>query len=50
MRGLTGVDAPYEKPENPDLRFDTTDQDVEELAGRIVAVLEERGVLESLAE
>ena len=50
LRGLTGVDAPYEKPENPDLRFDTTDQDVEELAGRIVAVLEERGVLESLAE
>ncbi|MGV9709906.1 adenylyl-sulfate kinase [Gordonia sp. NPDC003424] len=46
LKGLTGVDAPYEKPADPDLRFDTTDQDIEELAARIVAVLEEKGILD----
>ncbi|MFW0793196.1 adenylyl-sulfate kinase [Gordonia sp. CPCC 205515] len=45
LKGLTGVDAPYEKPTDPDLRFDTTGEDIEELAGRIVAVLTERGIL-----
>ncbi|GAB10531.1 adenylyl-sulfate kinase [Gordonia araii NBRC 100433] len=45
LRGLTGVDAPYEKPSDPDLRFDTTGADVDELAGRIVGLLVERGVL-----
>ncbi|QKT08650.1 adenylyl-sulfate kinase [Gordonia sp. X0973] len=45
LRGLTGVDAPYEKPADPDLRFDTTDADVEELAGRIVELLAQRGVI-----
>ena len=46
LRGLTGVDAPYEKPENPDLRFDTTGADINDLAQRIVGALTERGVLD----
>ncbi|GED99237.1 adenylyl-sulfate kinase [Gordonia crocea] len=45
LRGLTGVDAPYEKPTDPDLRFDTTGADVTELAQRIVDLLVERGVV-----
>ncbi|MFF0709048.1 adenylyl-sulfate kinase [Gordonia sputi] len=45
LKGLTGVDAPYEKPENPDLRFDTTGADIAELAGRVVDELVRRGVL-----
>jgi bifunctional enzyme CysN/CysC len=45
LRGLTGVDAPYERPRDPDLRFDTTDADAEELAGRIVEILVERGIV-----
>ena len=45
LRGLTGVDAPYERPLDPDLRFDTTDADAEELAGRIVEILVERGIV-----
>ncbi|GAA4401208.1 adenylyl-sulfate kinase [Tsukamurella soli] len=47
LKGLTGVDAPYEKPDDPDLRFDTTGQDIDELAGRIVSLLEERGIIDS---
>lgn len=46
LRGLTGVDAPYEKPENPDLRFDTTGADINDLAQRIVGALTERGILD----
>ncbi|MDF0528398.1 adenylyl-sulfate kinase [Tsukamurella sp. 8F] len=45
LRGLTGVDAPYEKPADPDLRFDTTGADIDELAGRIVTLLAERGII-----
>ena len=36
---------PYERPLDPDLRFDTTDADAEELAGRIVEILVERGIV-----
>lgn len=46
LRGLTGVDAPYEKPDSPDLRFDTTGADINDLAQRIAAALAERGLLE----
>ena len=46
LRGLTGVDGPYEKPEDPDLRFDTTGADTDELAQRVIALLVERGILE----
>ena len=48
LRGLTGVDAPYEKPENPDLRFDTTGADINDLAQRIVGALTERGILDGV--
>ncbi len=47
LKGLTGVDAPYEKPEAPDLRFDTTGEDIDELAGRIVTLLEKRGIIDT---
>ncbi|ROZ98925.1 adenylyl-sulfate kinase [Gordonia sp. OPL2] len=47
LKGLTGVDAPYEKPQDPDLRFDTTGEDIDELAGRVVAVLVERGIIDA---
>ncbi|MFT4088197.1 MAG: adenylyl-sulfate kinase [Gordonia sp. (in: high G+C Gram-positive bacteria)] len=47
LRGLTGVDAPYEKPVDPDLSFDTTGLDIDDLADRIVALLVSRGVLDA---
>ena len=42
MTGLTGVDAPYEPPENPDLVLDTRGAQLEELVARVIALLEER--------
>ncbi|HZA12176.1 adenylyl-sulfate kinase [Mycobacterium sp.] len=42
MKGLTGVDAPYEPPENPDLVLDTTGTDIDELVARVIAVLNDR--------
>lgn len=38
LRGLTGVDAPYEEPDDPDHAFDTTGADLDERQ-RILAVL-----------
>ncbi|MBW0291344.1 adenylylsulfate kinase [Rhodococcus sp. MH15] len=42
LKGLTGIDAPYETPEEPDLAFDTTGADINELVERVIALLEER--------
>lgn len=42
LKGLTGVDAPYEAPEEPDLVLDTTGADIDELAARVIALLDER--------
>nr|WP_260155743.1 adenylyl-sulfate kinase [Mycolicibacterium iranicum] len=42
LKGLTGVDAPYEPPENPDLILDTTGADIEELVAQVIALLNER--------
>ncbi|MFL5941860.1 MAG: sulfate adenylyltransferase subunit CysN [Gaiellaceae bacterium] len=42
---LTGVDSTYEPPEEPDLRLDMTELDVEAAAARVLALLEERQLL-----
>jgi bifunctional enzyme CysN/CysC len=42
LSGLTGVDAPYEPPDNPDLVLDTTNADVDGLVAQVIAVLNER--------
>ena len=39
LRGLTGVDAPYEPPESPDLTIDTAGSDVEDLVARVIDLL-----------
>ncbi|MDT5197942.1 MAG: bifunctional enzyme CysN/CysC [Mycobacterium sp.] len=39
LKGLTGVDAPYEPPENPDLVLDTTGADIDELVAKVLEVL-----------
>jgi bifunctional enzyme CysN/CysC len=36
------VDAPYEPPENPDLILDTTIASIDDLAGRVIDLLNER--------
>ena len=45
LRGLTGIDAPYESPESPDLRFDTTGADIDRLASLILGALMDRGIM-----
>lgn len=45
LRGLTGVDAPYEAPGEPELRLDADALDLEACAQRVIGCLEARGVL-----
>jgi len=44
LTGLTGVDDPYEAPEQPDLRIDSQEQTVQESAASVYALLSERGL------
>jgi adenylyl-sulfate kinase len=46
IKGFTGVDDPYEEPENPELIVETSKETIEESVGRIFAKLEELGYLE----
>ena len=45
IRGFTGVDAPYEPPEAPELHLRTVEASPEALAERVVADLRRRGVI-----
>jgi adenylyl-sulfate kinase len=45
IKGFTGVDDPYEAPENPELTLDTEQQSPEESASVVVSKLEELGYL-----
>ncbi|MFE9423836.1 adenylyl-sulfate kinase [Kitasatospora sp. NPDC006697] len=45
LKGLTGVDAPYEPPAAPDLRVDSHLQTVKESAATVVDLLRRRGLL-----
>ena len=42
---MTGVDDPYEEPDKPDLRLDTTGLDVPTAAGAVLDLLTERGIV-----
>jgi adenylylsulfate kinase len=44
LTGMTGVDDPYEEPDKPDLRLDTTGMDISAVAQRLMDLLTERGV------
>jgi bifunctional enzyme CysN/CysC len=46
LKNFTGIDSPYETPENPELRLDTTVMSPEAAAERVVAFLQARGALE----
>ena len=45
VKNFTGISAPVEAPQNPALVLDTTDTPVEESVGKVLALLEEAGVL-----
>lgn len=42
LKGLTGVDAPYEPPENPDLVLDTTGANIDDLVKQVIDLLNAR--------
>ena len=44
---FTGISAPYEAPEKPELVLDTNVQSVEESVGALIGYLEEKGYLEA---
>jgi adenylylsulfate kinase-like enzyme len=45
LKGVTGVDDPYEPPTSPDIVLTTTDCTADECAVRIERLLEARGIL-----
>jgi adenylylsulfate kinase len=49
VTGMTGVDAPFEEPLNPDLIVDTANASVEQSTDRIVEHLRGRGFLPAAA-
>ena len=46
LKNFTGIDSPYEQPENPEVRIDTTVSAPEDAAELIVAHLRRMGILE----
>ncbi len=47
ISGFTGVDDPYEEPEDPELVLDTDSESEEESAEKVVSKLEELGYVSS---
>lgn len=45
IKNFTGIDSPYERPENPELVLKTTKEDPEALAARVVDYLRVRGLI-----
>lgn len=45
IRNFTGVDAPYEEPENPEIRLRTVETSPEALTEQVVDVLRRRGLI-----
>ena len=45
LKNFTGIDSPYEAPENPELRLDTSALSPEDAAEKVVAFLQQRGML-----
>jgi bifunctional enzyme CysN/CysC len=46
LRNFTGIDSPYEIPESPEVRVDTTKASAEQAAEAIVAQLRQSGVIQ----
>lgn len=45
LKGFTGIDAPYEAPENPELTLDSGSKGIDELADEVIAYLNASGFL-----
>ena len=49
VKGFTGVTAPYEEPEAPELVVETDKHSLEECVSQILAFLEQEGVIPAVA-
>ena len=47
LANFTGIDSPYEAPEAPEIRLDTTSLAAEQAADRVIEVLRERGIFDA---
>ena len=47
LKNFTGIDSPYEPPEHPELRVDTSVLSAEQAADAVIAALERSGKLDS---
>ena len=45
MKNFTGIDSPYEAPENPELVLDANTRSIDELADDVIAYLGSKGLL-----
>jgi bifunctional enzyme CysN/CysC len=45
LKNFTGIDSPYEPPEHPEIRIDTTATTPDSAADQIIQVLEQRGAV-----
>jgi adenylylsulfate kinase len=45
IKGFTGIDAPYEAPDAPELELNSDNKGIEELAQEVIAHLEAQGLL-----
>jgi bifunctional enzyme CysN/CysC len=48
LKNFTGIDAPYEAPDNPEIHLMTQDSSADDLAAMVVHALGERGIIEPL--
>lgn len=46
LKNFTGIDSPYEAPENPEIEINTAEMSVEDAAERVINGLIERGIIE----
>ena len=49
LKNFTGIDSPYERPEQPEIHIDTTHTDAEHAAQAILTALGDAGILEPVA-
>lgn len=46
IQNYTGIDSPYEKPENPELVIDTEKESLKESVTRVILFLKEKGIID----
>ncbi|MET0087440.1 MAG: adenylyl-sulfate kinase [Sedimenticola sp.] len=49
IKGYTGISSPYEEPEEPEIKVDTSIMSIEECVASVISQLQERGIIEQSA-